>query len=173
MRLNFYISPYEVNKFASGCEVAIYNVGTATKAATQDACDEILEMSLMEVPEDTGTLADTAFAEVQRNEATKRYTYYGIVGYAGMAGAGASHDKVNPVTGQPASSYAVVVHEDLNADHDTKYTGKKAKFLEDPVRDYEWSGKFKRVAKTHWDYAIRQSEKGGRMYVQVPARKKE
>jgi len=172
MRLNFYISPHETGKFASACEVAIYNVGRATRSATEQACEEILEDSLMQVPEDTGTLSSTAFYEVSRNEATKSYTYYGVVGYAGMAGSGKSHDAINPISGEPASSYAMIVHEDLNADHDEYYTGRKAKFLEDPVRDFVWRGEFKRVAETHWEYAIRQSDKGGSRYVQVPARRR-
>lgn len=150
MRLDFYISPNETTKFSASLEVLIRNVGTATKAATTQACEEVLTESLKQVPRDTGTLASTAFYEVQRRMATKRYTYEGIVGYAGMSGVGYSHDRINPKSGKAASVYATLVHEDLDAVHPN---GGKAKFLEDPVREYG-AARFKRVAETYWRYAI-------------------
>lgn len=150
MRLDFYISPKEHDKFASALEVVVRNVGRATKTATIQACEEILEQSLEQVPRDTETLASTAFYNVSRRMATKNYTYEGVIGYAGMAGAGVNHDRLNPKSRAMASSYAVRVHEDLNALHPN---GGKAKFLEDPVRAYA-NGRFKRVAETHWRYAI-------------------
>lgn len=154
MRVDFYISPNEQRKFASSMEAVIRNVYTGTKRATEQACQEILEDSLRQVPRDTGTLASTAFYDVQRRRTTKRYTYEGIVGYAGMVGAGYSHDRFNPKSRRAASEYAFIVHEDLGAVHPN---GGKAKFLEDPVRDYA-AARFKRVAETYWRYAI---EDGG------------
>jgi len=150
MRLDFYVSPNEQRKFASSLEVLLRNVGRATKAGTEQACKDILEESLNQVPRDTGTLASTAFYTVQRRSGVKGYTYEGIVGYAGMAGVGYASDKLNPVSRASASAYAYKVHEDLDAKHPN---GGKAKFLEDPVRDYAESN-FKRVAETHWRYAI-------------------
>lgn len=150
MRVDFYISPNEQRKFASSLEVLLRNVGRATKSGTEQACREILEESLAQVPRDTGTLASTAFYTVQRRAGVKGYTYEGIVGYAGMAGAGYSNDRVNPKSRAAASAYAFKVHEDLSAFHPN---GGKAKFLEDPVREYAAS-RFKRVAETHWRYAI-------------------
>lgn len=150
MRLDFYMSPNEQHKFASSMEVVLRNVDRATKAATEQACTEILEESLRQVPRDTGTLASTAFYDVSRRMATKNYTYEGVVGYAGMAGVGSSHDRLNPKSGSMASRYAFRVHEDLSALHPK---GGKAKFLEDPVRQFA-SDRFKRVAETHWRYAI-------------------
>lgn len=161
MRLSFYISKAEEKKFASSLEVVIRNVGTATKTATEQACREILEESLRQVPRDTGTLASTAFYDVSRRMATRRYTYEGVVGYAGMAGVGYSHDKLNPKSGSNVSEYAVRVHEDLSASHPN---GGKAKFLEDPVREYANSN-FKRVAAEHWRYAIERSASGGTSYI--------
>lgn len=158
MRLDFYISPYETNKFAASCEIAIYNIGNAAKWITEASCQDILEESLKQVPRDSGTLASTGFYEVQRNTATKRYTYFGVVGYAGMAGSGKSHDAINPFTGAPASSYAMIVHEDLSAEHD-EHLGQKAKFLEDPVRDY-FDGEYARVAEKYFGYAIQKSNAG-------------
>lgn len=150
MRLDFYMSPNQRNKFASSLEVLLRNVGNATKAGTEQVCKEVLEDSLAQVPRDTGTLASTAFYTVQRRMATKNYTYEGIVGYAGMAGAGYATDKVNEKSRAAVSAYAYKVHEDLSAKHPN---GGKAKFLEDPVRAYATS-RFKRVAETHWKYAI-------------------
>ena len=150
MRIDFYISPNEQRKFASSLEVVIRNVGRATTAGTEQACQEILDESLKQVPRDTGTLASTAFYTVQRRAGVKGYTYEGIIGYAGMAGAGYASDKINPKSRAAASAYAYKVHEDLTAQHPN---GGKAKFLEDPVRAYAAS-RFKRVAETHWRFAI-------------------
>lgn len=157
MRIDFYLSPAVRDQFASSCEAVIRNVDRATKAGTEQACREILEESLKQVPRDTGTLASTAFYDVRRRMATKSYTYEGIVGYAGQSGVGMSHDRVNPKSGAAASSYVMKVHEDLEASHPN---GGKAKFLEDPVRAYG-ATRFKRVAETHWMNAIHLSNIGG------------
>lgn len=157
MRVDFYLSPAETNRFASSCEAVIRNVGRATKAGTIQACQEILEESLKQVPRDTGALASTGFYEVSRRMATKNYTYEGVVGYAGQAGAGVSYDRLNPKSGTAVSAYVMRVHEDLEASHPN---GGKAKFLEDPVRAYA-AGRFKRVAETHWSNAIHMSGSGG------------
>lgn len=161
MRLDFYVSNAEKNKFASSLEVLLRNVGTATLKGTRQACQEILEASLEQVPRDTGTLASTGFYDVSRRITTKRYTYEGIVGYAGMTGAGYSRDKLNPKSGSMVSDYAVRVHEDLNASHPN---GGKAKFLEDPIRAYAASN-FKRVAEANWRYAIERSASGVIMHI--------
>ena len=161
MRINFYLSSAERNKFASACEAVILNVGTATKTGTTVACQEILEESLKQVPRDTDTLASTGFYDVSRRTATKRYTYEGVVGYAGTAGAGASRDKLNPKSRSMVSDYAMKVHEDLSAFHPN---GGKAKFLEDPVREYG-AKHFKRVAETHWRWAIEKSNAGGTSFI--------
>ena len=75
MRVDFYISAAESNKFASSLEAVLRNVGTATKTGTEQVCIEILNESLKQVPRDTGTLASTAFYDVTRRAATKNYTY--------------------------------------------------------------------------------------------------
>lgn len=150
MRIQFHISKTELNKFERSTEAVVLNVDTATKRATEQACREILEESLAQVPRDTGALASTGFYEVERNMGTKHYTYQGTIGYAGTAGKGAAYDKLNPKSRSKVSDYAVRVHEDLTAKHPN---GGKAKFLEDPVRAYG-SSNFKRVAETNWRYAI-------------------
>lgn len=160
MRIAFRIGSESVNKFVGSCEATIRNVGRATRTGTEQACKDILNDSLAQVPRNTGTLASTGFYEVTRRTDIKGYTYEGTIGYAGMTGKGAKHDAVNSRTGAAASTYAVVVHENLFAIHPVG----KAKFLEDPVRSYG-SVRFKRVAETHWKSALRQansrSSRGG------------
>ena len=156
MNIQWYLSPGEARKFANTCEAVIRNVGRASKSATEQACREILEASLAQVPRDTNTLASTGFYEVQRRTVRSGYVYEGVVGYAGEALHGAGHDSVNPRTGALASSYAMIVHEDLSAHHPTG----KAKFLEDPARAYG-ERNFSRVAEAHWKAAIEVSDKGG------------
>lgn len=148
MRISFNIGG--VPEFTSACEATIRNVYRGTKTATEQACQEILDESLKQVPRDTGTLASTGFYEVARRGDVKGYSYEGTIGYAGLTGSGSSRDRLNDKTGKMASSYAVQVHEDTTMPHPR---GGKAKFLEDPVRDYGAS-KFKRVAEQHWIYAI-------------------
>lgn len=155
MRVEFRVSKAELGAFESSLEAALFNIDTATKRGTEQACREILKESLEQVPRVTGMLASTAFYEVQRNN-TKRYTYRGVIGYAGTAGVGARHDRFNPKSAAMVSSYAVRVHEDLSAKHPN---GGKAKFLEDPVRRYG-AAHFKRVAETNWRYAIDASNSG-------------
>lgn len=159
MNIQWYISKGDVNSFARSIEAVIRNVGRGTKAATDQACREILEASLAQVPRDTGTLANTGFYEVIRRAAVKGYSYEGIIGYAGAVGSGFSRDAVNPKTGKAASSYAVIVHEDLTSAH----LAGKAKFLEDPIREY--ASRFPRVAERHWSYALERSSAGGLSYI--------
>lgn len=154
MRIEFHIHDNDVGKFNSSLDAVLRNVGTATKRATEQACKDILEESLRQVPRDTGTLASTGFYEVQRNAATKNYTYEGVVGYGGSSGPGANHDAINMKSSAFVSEYAVRVHEDLDAAHPN---GGKAKFLEDPVRAYGQDN-FKRVAESNWRRAIASSD---------------
>lgn len=115
-----------LTNFEARCEAAIRNVGNGSKKATIAACEEILGNSMAEVPKQTYTLLMSAFYEVTRRSDVSGYRYEGVVGYGGNG------DPVNPRTGRRASSYMVEVHEDLSVVHPTG----KAKFLEDPVREY-------------------------------------
>ena len=109
--------------FERALQATLRRVERGTKKATIAACEEIKEMSLEEVPRDTNTLADSFFYEI-----LGRYrNFEAIIGYGGNG------DPVNPKTGQRASEYMVVVHEDLEAVHPIG----KAKFLEDPLRKYQ------------------------------------
>ena len=108
------------------------NVGKGTKWATEAACRLIYDASIAQVPEDTGTLMRSAFWKVERRTelAASSWRYRGIVGYGGNG------DPINPKSGLKASDYMVVVHEDLSAFH----AKGKAKFLEDPLREFSENG---------------------------------
>lgn len=125
---NFDFNKKSLDDFEASCEVALRNVGRGTKKATIAACEEILGYSMAEVPKDTYTLLMSAFYNVSRRSDTsvKTWAYEAVVGYGGNG------DPINPRTGKRASSYMVAVHEDLSVVHTTG----KAKFLEDPVREY-------------------------------------
>jgi hypothetical protein len=117
-----------LDNFNAQCQVAIRNVGRGTKKATIAAAEEIMAESKLQVPKLTSTLLASAFYEISRQAGTAATTYQ----YEAKLGYGGNGDPVNPNTGRPASSYMVAVHEDLEAIHTTG----KAKFLEDPIREY-------------------------------------
>lgn len=123
MRATFDISNTSIENFDNYCEVAISKLGNGSRKALAAACDEILDASLAQVPLDTGTLSDSAYYAI---------TGYYKTGWNATIGYGGNGDPVNPITGKPASSYMVEVHEDLSVYHPLG----KAKFLEDPVREY-------------------------------------
>ena len=121
------------SKFHKKCEATISKVARSTYAATEEACEDIMEESLRQVPRDTETLANSAFYDITH---AKDYGFEATLGYEGSA--------INLKTGTPVMDYAVVVHEDLEAIHPVG----KAKFLEDPIRDYA-SEKFPRTVIKH------------------------
>lgn len=123
MRATINIDGKTVERFKGTCEVMVSKVGNGSRKAAQEACETILEESLRQVPVDTGTLASSASYKITGNYKTG---WFGTVSYA------SDIDPINPKTGRPASEYMVAVHEDLEALH---IIG-KAKFLEDPAREY-------------------------------------
>ena len=137
MRIDFNISQTEMGKFRTACEVAIRNVGTGTKAATQQAAVEIMSDSIDQVPIDTGTLLSSAYLGISRRTDINNYRYGAIIGYgidehlAGSVDFGPIEwlmeptNGVNPKSGFQASTYAARVHEDLDMPHPN---GGKAKF---------------------------------------------
>lgn len=139
-QFSFDFKQSELSMFEAQCEAAIRNLGRGTRKATVAACEEILGNSMAQVPKDTYTLLMSAFYEVARrtDTAATTWAYEAIIGYGGNG------DPVNPRTGRRASSYMVAVHEDLSAVHPVG----KAKFLEDPVREYA-SNNFSRTVFTH------------------------
>lgn len=123
MRATFNMRSASLNSFYANCEAVISKVGRGSRKALVEACNIISEDSLSQVPRDTETLALSQFWEV---------TGYYKTGFSAVIGYGGNGDPVNPKTGKPASSYMLTVHEDLNARHPHG----KAKFLEDPIRDF-------------------------------------
>lgn len=141
MRASIDVSKKVLKDFKSSCEVVITKVGRNTRKATEQACREISEDSLQQVPRDTNTLANSQFWEVTGNY---RAGWTGTIGYGGKG------DPINPKTGKPASYYMAAVHEDLTATHPIG----KAKFLEDPVRNYA-SNNFPRTVLQHVQVALK------------------
>lgn len=169
MRIDFNISQRELGNFVESCEAVVRNVGASTKGATYEAISDIMSDALDEVPIDTGTLASSIFGGVYQRMDLKGYRYGGAVGFGEPRGLsnelGAAdiewisepNNAINPKSGLPASAYAARVHEDLDMPHPN---GGKAKFLEDPVRNYAAS-KFTRTAIVYWKRAITWSNMAG------------
>lgn len=121
--INFSFDKTSLNDFKSNCNIAISKVGNGSRKALVVACEEILGESMAQVPLDTSTLMLSAFWEVRGHYKT---------GWDAIIGYGGNGDPVNPKTGKPASYYMMAVHEDLSVVHPIG----KAKYLEDPVREY-------------------------------------
>lgn len=134
--LNFSFDKKSLNDFDAQCSVAISKLGNGSRKALMQACEDILEDSMAQVPIDTSTLMLSAYWEIRGHWKT---------GWDAVIGYGGNGDPINPKTGKPASSYAVAVHEDLSAHHPIG----KAKYLEDPVRAYA----AKRFPRTVFKYA--------------------
>lgn len=111
-------------QFFKNLELLMTRVDRGTKKATLAAVKEIYEESQKQVPRETSTLASSGYYGVEGNY---RIGFTGVVGYGGNG------DPVNPKTGERASHYMIAVHEDLTAVHPTG----KAKFLEDPIKEYQ------------------------------------
>ena len=125
---------------SSKSAIIMRNLFRGTKKATIQACEEILQESLQQVPRRSGTLAASAYYDVRRRSDTAATTW----AYEGEIGYGGNGDPISPMTGRRASEYMVAVHENLDAYHENG----KAKFLEDPVREY-MSKNFSRVVETN------------------------
>lgn len=110
--------------FDGKLNVVLNKVDRGTRKATEAMSKEIMDNSLQQVPRDTSTIAKSAYRVVSGNSKQ---------GFQAEFGYGGNGNPRNPKTGAPASQYMVVVHEDLSAKHKIG----KAKFLEDPVRQYQ------------------------------------
>lgn len=160
MRIEFNIAQTELGKFRTACNAAIYNIGGATKAASIAAAEDIMSSSMAQVPVDTGALVFSAYYGVARRTDLKNYRYGAVLGYGVMPFTNVEFgpiewiipptNRVNPKNGLEASTYAAIVHEDLDMPHPR---GGKAKFLEDPVREYA-AGRFARTIAEYWKTAI-------------------
>ena len=86
MRIDFNIAQSERGKFQMACEAAIRNVGSGTKAATEEAAFAIMSESMSQVPIDTGTLISSAFIGVSKRTDIKSSNYGAILGYGNTTG---------------------------------------------------------------------------------------
>jgi hypothetical protein len=89
-------------------------------AGMKEEAESIMTESKLEVPVDTGALRSSGFVE-EPQVSTDRISVK--LGYGGAA------TKINPVSGQLTTSYAIIVHEGYQ-----HHTVGKRKYLEDPVK---------------------------------------
>ncbi len=141
MRVTFDMRSTQLNRFYANCDAIITKVGNGSRKALVEACNIISEESLNQVPRDTSTLALSQYWEVTGDYKS---------GWSATIGYGGNGDPVNPKTGKPASSYMLAVHEGVTAVH----VHGKAKFLEDPIRDFALE-RFPRTVFKHVQGAIR------------------
>jgi len=113
----------DLREFDKSLEVLLHHVERGTKRATKAAAKEIFENSQKQVPKQSATLARSGYYEIRGY----RRDFEAVIGYGGNG------NPINPATGERASEYMVAVHEDLEA----KHPNGKAKYLEDPVREYQ------------------------------------
>lgn len=114
----------DAENFYKSLKVVARGTSVGTALAAREACKTIRRLTLEQVPRDTTTLAHSFSYRVRRHGNDK---------VTATLGYGLNGDPVNPTTGQSASEYMMEVHEDLEAFH----TVGKAKFFEDPLREYE------------------------------------
>lgn len=96
----------------------------AAVEAMRESIDELTKEIKLQTPKDTNTLVNSLSSYVREED-------NGVRARVGFA---IDKDPTNPKTGLRASQYVLRVHEDLDAVHPN---GGKAKFLEDPVRDFQ------------------------------------
>ena len=94
------------------------------KKAVTTVARNIMAQSQSEVPRETETLRDTSYIEVVKISGNNVSIN---LGYASP-----ETDKRNPESGEMASDYAMVVHENLEWGHPYG----KAKYLEDPAKSH-------------------------------------
>lgn len=130
MRVQIIATKSSVDKTIGVLDGIIRDVHYGAKWATEQACRDIEELSLREVPRGTDALADSIGHNVEKSGSK----FIGSVFY-GRDGS------VNPETGEPVSAYCLRQHEDLTFWHPVG----KAKFLEDPLNAYAASDEYKRL----------------------------
>ena len=113
----------KINEASIATAVAGINLRSKTAGlrALKKVAQHTMAQSKVEVPKDTETLMSTAYIEQPKVTGSELSI---TIGYGG------AKDKVNPVSGQMASEYAMVVHESP----EWKHPRGKWKYLEDPMR---------------------------------------
>ena len=127
MKINIEVDRKSCDDVCDTLEAIVSNVHYGARWATEIACKDIEEMSLAQVPRDTDTLASSIHHIVEKG----RRRFVGTVYYG-------HGNPINPKSGEPVQNYMVRQHEDLEYAH----TVGKAKFLEDPCREYANSDKY-------------------------------
>jgi hypothetical protein len=111
-----------IQRVARELELAPSKVAAAALAGMLEHAQHVMALSQAQVPRGTGTLADSGYVGIP---ISTRYTVTVPLGYGG------ANDKVNPISGESASTYAMPVHELVEIRHENG----KAKFLEDPLNE--------------------------------------
>jgi hypothetical protein len=114
------------------CSTLISKVSFGTKTVLEESASQILAISRSIVPIDTDTLRETGYYYIEGTPGRMDAT----IGYADAA-----HDRMNPKSKKMASTYAVVVHEDLSLHHEHG----QARFLRDAVA--YWASRFPSIVK--------------------------
>lgn len=108
-------------KFSDSVTATISAIGFGSQQILVEEAEEIMELSKSLCPRDTGALVNSAFVEVTKaRKSSPEVTF----GYSGKT--------FNEKRGVYSSTYAVIVHEDLDARHSRG----EAKFLEKAVNQY-------------------------------------
>ena len=98
----------------------INTIKAAVGAALYQEGELIMTDAKELTPVDTGALRSSGFVEQPKQQGNVTTVQLGFGGVA---------TKLNEKTGEPTTSYGLIVHEDLNMHH----TSGEAKFLEKPV----------------------------------------
>lgn len=112
---------FDANDFVGKLQGTVSIIGFGSKQVLMEDAEEIMEISKELCPEDTGALVSSAFVEMTKNRVSGAEVTYGYRG-----------DTINPKTGESTSTYAIKVHEDLEARHPKG----SAKYLERAVMGY-------------------------------------
>lgn len=128
MKLKITVDKSSCRNTIQNLNAVVSGVHYGAKWATEQACRDIEELSLEQVPIETGTLAASIGHTVEKIP-SKRFV--GTVSYG-------NGNHINPRSGEAAQDYMVRQHEDLSYQHEVG----KAKYLEDPCRAYANSDKY-------------------------------
>lgn len=119
---DFNVRGHDIEALKDSLDGILTKVGNGSRKALIQCLEDIQDESLRQVPIDTATLANSSYYAVDGDYKT---------GWTGRIGYGEPNYR-NPNSGLPVKAYMMRVHEDLTIPHKIG----KAKFLEDPIREY-------------------------------------